>query len=346
MLPNSSTSHNVEQDLSRLWSLKTDLTSIESIEEASLLFQAIVSLIKSGHRLDSAATSRACLFLDTITPGSDPRLEPEEIFRSLVPLTDEACTGFAEGITTLITCQNSDIVHSTLSLLHDTVRNIACMDVFDFIETGFFALLPQSFFLSVMALPSQSLLHLCSVVFTCLDVDTDLTVTLIQQERDIQPEMIRQSMLDNVIRPLEPFLETICFRRRAFKDSEESFSFSAVLGMYLQISPFHAHLTHSAQLSLTCFACTDCIDFFSTDSLIDNFLTEIVLTITDGTSDGETVRSASSDLKATLREEGISDEVEQGLLRNFDGARGYYNSPTCARYIARLGGNTNTIGRF
>ncbi|KAK2947337.1 hypothetical protein BLNAU_17724 [Blattamonas nauphoetae] len=203
--------------------LRTQPRSFGTIKQASKLFLSLVDFVKAGNNLDHTATRQACALLQNIVPEFNQKYNAEQILFILVPIPDGSCSGFAESIVLLLTSSNKELVQATLPLLDRIVFVSSSSALFDFLETGFFNLLPLAFY--------EQEAHLCA------------RSGMLCSNKLISLDTFHETYTKQFLRPIRPFLDFVCKNRRRINFDDNSPDFSAFLQTILKCSPFLEEMT-------------------------------------------------------------------------------------------------------
>ncbi|KAK2954488.1 hypothetical protein BLNAU_10508 [Blattamonas nauphoetae] len=177
--------------------LGTDPADIRTVPQASQLFLSLVDYVEKGNILDDTATRHACSLLERLTPDERGTIAPRQILIHLAPTPDGSCSGFTKSIVTLLTSSNEELIKSSLALQGQVVSNIDHAFRFDFIQTGFFLLLPKSFFEREIHLTTHPSLHMVKTVHALFFCSHPLHSGMICRERHILMATFQKTYIDN-----------------------------------------------------------------------------------------------------------------------------------------------------
>ncbi|KAK2946205.1 hypothetical protein BLNAU_18881 [Blattamonas nauphoetae] len=137
---------------------------VRTIRQASPLFLSLVAFVREGNNLDHKATRKACALLDKITPEDYREQAIKATFTKLVPTPDRSSSGLANSLALLLASSNEKLVESTLIFLRQILSVTPEPVLFNFIQSGFFTLLPQTFYEQELHLLPNRELHLMNIV--------------------------------------------------------------------------------------------------------------------------------------------------------------------------------------
>ncbi|KAK2955171.1 hypothetical protein BLNAU_9900 [Blattamonas nauphoetae] len=276
---------------------RTQPQSLRTISQASKQFLSLVAFVKAGNNLDDTATRKACTLLQNILPEFNQKSSAEQILFKLVPMPDGSCSGFAESIVLLLTSSNEKVIQATLLFLHRVVIE-ASSALVDFMETGFFNLLPQAFYEQEVHLCAHSGLYLTKIVtklvsFTKIPHSYKLCSYTLSSL-----DTFYETFTNQFLRPIRPFLDFVCKNRRRINE-------------ILQYSPFLEETTQFALSSSFAVAFTDSRDFFKPNILTHTLLHQLRENYYLGLNYQNTpLQTRGIRIMAKLCEEGLSDEIE------------------------------------
>ncbi|KAK2948572.1 hypothetical protein BLNAU_16471 [Blattamonas nauphoetae] len=241
-----------------------------------------------------------------------------------------------ESVVVILTSSNEALIRETLTLLREMMMKSSGSIWFDFLTTGFFRLLPQSFYEQELHLLLISKLKLMDLVIHFLVRMRPDSSHQLCRNKHISKEFFDQPVLDLIFHPIQPFLEFICKHRRRIEDRFESYFFDQLLSNLLVSSPFFEQMTQFVLSSSVFLAITDSITFFEPDSLTKSFL-EMGL---DGMKylQGQcpTVQKRGQQIVTKLCEEGISDEWDQQCHLQSRNLFGDNQNSQCTHHITLL----------
>ncbi|KAK2953593.1 hypothetical protein BLNAU_11457 [Blattamonas nauphoetae] len=277
---------------------------------------SLVDFIKEGNTLDETGTQHACALLERIIHQFGSSFSSDQILFELAPKPDGSCSGFAESIVLLLRSSNEELVKSTLSLLNGIMIDASYATRFDFIATGFFVLLPKSFYEHDMHLLTRQSFFLMRIVKWFVSCSEPSSTRSLCQERNISLATFEQTFMDKYFHPIHPFLESICTKRHQIEDCEDSYYFSELIATLLTHAPFLDQMTQSVLSSPLAVAFADSLAFFETH-IISHTLIYCVLDGIRGSSiGGRAFRKRCNLVVAQLREESLDDEIELHLQKD------------------------------
>ncbi|KAK2950642.1 hypothetical protein BLNAU_14448 [Blattamonas nauphoetae] len=287
-----------------------DPNTIRTVEDALISILSLVDFIKDGHNLNDIATQQACHLLDIITHGARNNFSGDGHIGKHVPTLVGSCSGFTESMIPLLTSSNEDIVRSALRLLAQTVTWGSKQTRFAFLETGFFTLLPRTFYEQEVHLMPSSKLFLMDIVHRFLwDSHPDYAHEILQSGQ-LSIDVVQQTFLNKFIHPIKPFLEYICRHRRRIPDSRKHRRFPELLAKILELSLLLEEMMQFVLSSSFFVAFTDCLHFYETNRSTSHLLQSVVDPLSDWWKDCPVFQKRRQRIVAKLCEEGVSDEIE------------------------------------
>ncbi|KAK2950617.1 hypothetical protein BLNAU_14423 [Blattamonas nauphoetae] len=285
--------------------------TIETVQQVSPPFMSLVDFVREGNTLDNTATEQACAILKILGRLTPKRSAAKRLLSQLVPTRDGSWSGFAESFVLLLTCSNETLVKAVLSLLYYFVWLMDTgKDLFFFLETGFFQLLPKAFYEQEMHVSTQHGLHLMQIV-------TKFVLVLFPGSSRSNCEKWRLSMdtfqlkfLDKFFRPIQPFLVFVCNNRRRLSDSFSSHAFPSLLKMIVDYSPHLEELTQFVLSSSFALTFSDSLHFFGTNDLTFELLSRVLYGHEEWQDDTPAVRKRRHQIITKLSDEGLLDEIE------------------------------------
>ncbi|KAK2958421.1 hypothetical protein BLNAU_6691 [Blattamonas nauphoetae] len=302
-------SRDARDDLTPFF-LRTDATKIKTIEQASQAFVSLVDFIKEGSDLDDKATRQACSLLERIRGPFRSLFTDEQILFELVPTHDDSCSGFTESIVLLLTSSNAALVTMTWTFLDRIVNYTYHVTRFAFLETGFFCLLPQTFFEQEIHLSAQPHANLMTLVKDLLLCSFHDNPERLCEEKQLSMDAFQHIFMGQFVHPVKPFLDFICNNRHRIIDSACSWDFGNLMWKILETSPFLEPMTEFVLSSSIPLSFTDTLHSIETDLLTSFLLRSVVSGFRQWHEEYPAVQKRSLQIVAKLREEGISDEVE------------------------------------
>ncbi|KAK2942551.1 hypothetical protein BLNAU_22538 [Blattamonas nauphoetae] len=303
-----------------LWPFNRDRTPLflrinprtyRTIEQLSPAYLSLVYFIKGGNKLGFIATNQACALLKQINPKFRARITFNNLLFELVPTPDGSCSGFADSLLLFLASTNTKLVQSTLSLLVDLMFFVEPTHV-PLLETGFFALLPQSFYEQEVHLSSKHDLYLMQIVRGFVDLSDPNLSEDICRANHISMDSFHQTFIDKFFHPIQPFLEYACRNRRTIYKNGHHNRFQSLLESILTLSPSLEEMTQFVLSSSIPIAYTDYLHLVEHISQIHQFY-ETLASITARWDRSEDRPRRRQQIAVKLREEGVSDEIELNI---------------------------------
>ncbi|KAK2944700.1 hypothetical protein BLNAU_20393 [Blattamonas nauphoetae] len=340
-----SISHDFQKDQSPFCPQfpSTNPWSIQTFFAASSYFRSIVSFVKAGNVLTDSAIKQACSFLGKRLSQSPDTSIQGDILHQLVPSPDGSCRGFVEHIIPLLTCNNQKIVNATLTLVTHVIPFALISERFDFVATGIFEQLPQSFYENEIHLIPQTDLYLNMIISTCLECSSPRYWKGITRKKSFSVETVFHTIFTQLVMPLKPYLTYLCRHKRQIEDSHDSTQFAYMLGTLLSITPFYEPTTQFVRDSPISLTFTSCFEHFETKLLRSTIISELVEGIDLWVHADRAVQQRGKLIQDALREEGLFDELDSSFLlikRNLMMTHDYF---ICSRVIAMMGGNIRFV---
>ncbi|KAK2955762.1 hypothetical protein BLNAU_9298 [Blattamonas nauphoetae] len=290
--------------------MQTKPSIVKDIDLASPMFISLVDFVKEGNTLDDNVSVHACAFLDVITPDMFGKFEVKQILFELVPTHDGSCSGFTSSIVVLLTSSNERLVKVSMSLLSATLLFAHKTDIYAFLETGFFSLLPQTFYEQEIIPFSPQGLFLMDIIQGFMTFVTFSGAQQLNQKFQLSEDIVHLTFIDKCFRPIEPFLKAIFRDRRRIPDSEDSLDFSELFGSIVENSSFLEPMTEFVLSSSFTLAYTDSLHFFETQKVIHSLLQGLLSAFQQWFKNRQTVQKRGRQILTKLCEEGLSDETE------------------------------------
>ncbi|KAK2948612.1 hypothetical protein BLNAU_16431 [Blattamonas nauphoetae] len=288
---------------------------MRTIEQASQSFLYLVNFVKEGKYLNAKDTRQASTFLESITPHYGSSFSTDQILFELVPAIDGSCSGFTESIVPLLTSSNEELSKSALLLLNEIVFDVTQSSRFDFLEAGFFGLLPTAFYEQKRHLLDTSSLYLMNILYGFMFWSRPDVAGRICQLSHISMDIFQLTFIDKFFRPIGPFLDFICRNLHQITDSANSRDVSLLFGSILKHSPFLEEMAQFMLSSSFSLAFSDCLHFFETANATVNLLRSVMEGVRAWEKDTPAVRKRGHQIVAKLCEEGLSDEIDMLFQR-------------------------------
>ncbi|KAK2964040.1 putative Protein kinase domain containing protein [Blattamonas nauphoetae] len=235
--------------------------------------------------------------------------------------------GFITQMIPLLTCHNPEIVLSALELVYSITNDLPITQRLKVTEAQMIHL----------TLPSE--LYLIRIVFWSLLLGTPVLTSRVCESTDLTASVIRQTLYDNLIVPLEGFFRFICRNRYEIKDESESFFIAWVIGLLPYVAPYHAQTTQAVQRSSMSLAFCSGLSFFTHNFVQACFLNQLRDGIRSWSKAETDVRNRSKVILRRLNEEGLSDTLEQHIQTQGFDDNNDMDIFTAALSIHLLGGN-------
>ncbi|KAK2942553.1 hypothetical protein BLNAU_22540 [Blattamonas nauphoetae] len=286
--------------------LRTDPKRLRTIEQASQTYQSLVDFVKEGNNLDNTATHQACTLLQTLsTPFST--FSSDQILFELVPAPDGSCSGLTNSIIPLLSSPNEKLILSTLEFLHCTVLSTDLFIHFDFLQTGFFALLPKSFYELEMHLVENLgffLMRIVEKIMFCLD---PLRSRELCEIRQLSMESFEQTVTNKFFGPIEPFLDFVIRNRQILPNF---WDLPKMLDTLFRFSPSLPHTTQFVLSSSFIVPFTNSLIFVEHENFLVGRLRGLSLLNSYLWTMGPAVQKRRQQILSKLHEEGLWDEIE------------------------------------
>ncbi|KAK2950640.1 hypothetical protein BLNAU_14446 [Blattamonas nauphoetae] len=215
-------------------------SKFRTVKQISPFFLSLVDFVKEGHTLDARATQTACSLLEKIRPTYFGKFDSGKIIYGLVPTHSRSCSGFTESFVVLLTSSNEELVNASLILLYRIMCYSPLTSRFNIIATGFFTLLPHTFYTQERHLVSSSHLFLIGIVRMFM---TDLSRTdsrNICEKKQISMTSFHQTFMKMFLHPIQPFQEFLYRIRRRLPDSH---CLTGLFEAMVEYSPFMEQMT-------------------------------------------------------------------------------------------------------
>ncbi|KAK2953652.1 hypothetical protein BLNAU_11373 [Blattamonas nauphoetae] len=278
-------------------------------------------------------------------PEFNRNISGNQILFQLVPTRDGSCNGFSESIVPLLTSSNEELATSTLSLLDQVVRTSTKDNRFAFLETGFFARLPKSFFEQEIHLLAQPELLLIRIVqwFSLFSHPLD-TISVCYQRR-LSMESFQKIFIGKFFHPIRPFLEFICKHRHRIDNPSTFDFFTDLIGTMITNSPYLQPMTQIVLSSSVALTFTDCLISFEKRTVVEPLLQHLLSGFYQWQGLSPDVQKRGRQLMDKLCKEGLSDVSELHLQSPQFGFIAIREVSKGAQVIDKLGGNTSFHGR-
>ncbi|KAK2942556.1 putative D-isomer specific 2-hydroxyacid dehydrogenase, NAD binding domain containing protein [Blattamonas nauphoetae] len=236
---------------------------------------SLVDFVKEGHDLDERVTRQACSLLEEISPSHSMRFTSRKILFELVPTRDRSCSGFTNSMITLLTSSNEDLVKASLFLLEHVVDGLM-MSLFDILASGFFSLLPQTFYEHEIHLSYTHYTYLMDVVIDVISCSHPEIAQIICEEKHVSTSTFRQTFMGKFFHPIKP-------------------NFSRLLQAIIKYSPFLEEMTLIQYLTVL-------------------HLQSVMEAVREWKMEGPAVQKRGQQILSKLCETGLSEEIELHLL--------------------------------
>ncbi|KAK2955662.1 hypothetical protein BLNAU_9352 [Blattamonas nauphoetae] len=303
-------SQNAQGDPTPLF-LRIDPDIIGRVYDRSDVFLSLVGFVKEGNDLDDKATKQACAVLRAYTPkDEETNMDASCVLYDLVPTDPDSCSGFTKSILPLLASCNEKLIKATLKLLSRVLLEATADELFSFIASGFFSLLPKAFYEQEMHLLTQPRLYLMQIVNSFHHLSHVDTTSRICESKSISRDSFKEIFITKYLDPIKPFLEFICNNRRRIIDSPNSTRFSLYLGQILKFSVRLEVAKEFELLSSFALTYTDCLPHFETDFVIVYLLESVIYGIRYWRKGGPAGQKLIKQMLLKLGKEGVSDEIE------------------------------------
>ncbi|KAK2940132.1 hypothetical protein BLNAU_24958 [Blattamonas nauphoetae] len=306
---NSSYSANRHRDSTRLF-LSFNPHNVRTIEQASRFFLSLVAFVQEGNELDDVVIYKACALLKWIKLFISPPIHVTQILFKLAPTPDGSCTGFVESLVLLLTSSNEAIVLSTLSFLTKFGSELRYNNFVHFLNSGFFALLPDNFYTNEMHLTPRPDYFLMNIVASLLREIPVGRHIVFSGSMNFPVSTFIEIPTDNFLHPIKPFLKVVFQHRRRLEDTDTTTSFSTLLGAMARSSQVMEQMAQFVLSSSFALTYTDSLIFFETNKSTITLLASLLNVIKEWPESDPAVRKRGRQIRAQLEEEGISDEIE------------------------------------
>ncbi|KAK2955761.1 hypothetical protein BLNAU_9297 [Blattamonas nauphoetae] len=291
--------------------MQIDRVTIGTIEKASRCYLSLVELVKSGTSLDAAAQEHACLFLDRIRPGYNRLFSCETILSKLIPHPVGTCSGLADSLVILLTCNSRRIVTSAFSFLEGLFSYLSWKGRYEIIETGLFSLLPAEFYFREVRLSLPSGLCLIANMTLILSCAFTPYAKEISQTRLISMETIRNVVCEKLVRPIAPVLNNLYRNKHDLSDYDQRRCSTKLLRELIRISAFHEETTRVLSLSSFPLIFTDSLISMPSDTDTSALMNDLKSNIEDWQKGFSAEQQKENGMVVKLQEEGFSDVIEQ-----------------------------------
>ncbi|KAK2959020.1 hypothetical protein BLNAU_6036 [Blattamonas nauphoetae] len=289
--------------------LRIDPRKLFSIHEISPAYLSLVDFIKNGNKLGFIATNQACALLKQINPKFRGRINVNNILFDLVPTPDGSCSGFADSLLLFLASPNAKLVQSTLSFLNDFVFLLEPAH-FHFIDSGFFALLPQSFYENDIHLVAQPRFFLIETTSRLIALSGQSYSAVICEQRQMTMNSYQQTFIDKFFHPIEPFLEFVCRNRRRIKNSALSHPFTWMFFHLLASAAEMEEITQFVLSSSAPLAIVDSLFLFDSNKWIKDLLAALKALPVRHLDEDPTVLKREKQIMTKLHAEGLFDVIE------------------------------------
>ncbi|KAK2954971.1 hypothetical protein BLNAU_10111 [Blattamonas nauphoetae] len=299
--------------------LTIDPNTVRTIDELSRVFLTIVAFVRSGKEMDSSAEKKANHFLCLIgTPATFDFCPPSQLLTELVPTELKTTDGLADSVIVLLSSPTPSICSSALSLLHRLVDTHSKPSfLLDFVESGFFGDLPESFRESPTHVSPESGLSFVWIVFTVASLGRPSTIRSLCNQTRRSEESIRNALLNHILVPLDPLWRMMWTHRLSFDDR---FFFHPAIFRNLIALLVHVGLSHPPTLDfvLSSPICLVLVSLMASVTTIITF-SNVLDSLEDERDEWEReetemVMKGRKRVNRKLRTEGMENELEHRML--------------------------------
>ncbi|KAK2942934.1 putative D-isomer specific 2-hydroxyacid dehydrogenase, NAD binding domain containing protein [Blattamonas nauphoetae] len=214
---------------------------------------------------------------------------------------------------TLLTSSNEGLVKASLFLLQEVVDGLK-MSLFDILASGFFSLLPQTFYEHEIHLFNRHYLYLMDVVIHFFLCSHPGVARIICEEIHVSTSTFRQTFIDKFFHPIEPFLDSLCRNRHDIANSNWDGNFSILLQVIIKFSPFLEEMTLFVLSSSIAVTYTDLLDFHKIHFRTVLHLQSVMEAVRGWKNESLAVQKRGSQILTKLCEAGLLEEIELHLL--------------------------------
>ncbi|KAK2945591.1 hypothetical protein BLNAU_19497 [Blattamonas nauphoetae] len=274
-----------------------------------------------------------------ILPVRNCLFSPFKIVFELVPKPDGSCSGFTESMIPLLTLSNEKLLKSILWHLSRVMSFASLSDRLVFLESGFFAFLPQAFYLQEMHLFAQPKLCLMKIVANFIPSPGLFAVQDISETIKLSMNSFNKTFSDKFFHPIEPFRKFVCVNRRRIRDSMLDWDFPRLLRTIVCSPPFVEEMTQFVLSSPFAVTYTDCHQFFENDSSLSLLLGGVVRDDHVWQKEHPAVLKRAQQILNKLDEEGLSDAIGLHSRCTDNGDTDYRAELVGVKQFDQFGGN-------
>ncbi|KAK2964082.1 hypothetical protein BLNAU_1163 [Blattamonas nauphoetae] len=211
----------------------------ESYEEKAVVFQSLVTTVKSQPALDDSLEAKAVKFLKSVRLSHS---ELSEVFlNNFASFSDESLRNFTQSFVVLISSAGQIIMTAAMDMLTTMIHNCSEKDCLALVKVD---LIPQL----IITLNPQSLSfaeavdihhYLLIIIWNTLRLSNPFELSQLQIEDCDDQQAVRETIFQQVLVPSEDYIWHLCVNRISTIDREPSRYFLLLLARILEISPYH-----------------------------------------------------------------------------------------------------------
>ncbi|KAK2954370.1 hypothetical protein BLNAU_10702 [Blattamonas nauphoetae] len=296
---------------------------IESASDRLEIYQSLVALIQDGHDFDFPQEANAVIFLNSVSPENQQ--SADAFLNSLGLTTDESLTNVVQSIGMLVSSPSQVITTAALNLLKNLLTNCSprlrlALVQADLIPQIISSLNPLSF---SFAEAVDIHIHLMRILNQSVRLTTLFGLEKLGIEDGNGPQVIFETILQQVLVPSEKYICHLCTNRYSIIDGRQSEYFLTLLAQILRICPYH-HQTLDFILHVpVVLTIPSCLTFFVDDESIWYFVVLMINSQRGWNTTVGTEQQISKIVQRLLRMEGIEDAIEEKLRNDKTGEGGW-----------------------
>ncbi|KAK2942370.1 hypothetical protein BLNAU_22713 [Blattamonas nauphoetae] len=293
--------------------LNWDEEELESNRERVILFRSLVATMKLQPALDDSLKRKAVEILVCIDHQS---LFSADIFlTNFGHITDESLTKFVQSMVVLISSPNQSIITAAMKMLNSLMVNCLERIRLALVKADIIPQLINTLNPLTLSFAEGVDIHinLIKSITNALWLATPDGLASLEIEDHDGQQAVHETVLKQVLSPLEKYIWRLCMNRYSIIDSEQSENFLELLAQLLRICPYYQPTMEFVLHMPVFLTIPSCLTFFEKDSSIYWFLYAMINSQRKWNEEGGEVRHMRKNVLRMLRMKGIEDVMEEKL---------------------------------
>ncbi|KAK2947732.1 hypothetical protein BLNAU_17332 [Blattamonas nauphoetae] len=285
----------------------------ETEQEKAVVFRSLVATVQFQTTVDVSLETKAVKFLEYMYPWT--RSSADDFLNTFGRNTEASSRNFIQSIGVLLSSASQVIVAAAIVLLEDLIGECSTIVKLALVTADLISQLINTINPHTISLPDCESIHtnLMNIITRSLWLITPDGLTEFEAEDPSEQQTVHETVLKQVLAPLEKYICHLCVNRFSIVDGKQSENFLVLIARLLQICPYHQPTMDFVLHMPVVLTITSYLTIVGNEDTKWLFLIDMNNAQLEWNGQGREVREMEKTVHRMLRMEGIEDVIEEKL---------------------------------